>query len=82
MISKVTTIPILIRSSPIAIWGEGKYHMRLIFNHPVEFVPVMMKTLLKLSLNKALSLNMAKVENDLDISQQEMRILKDRKMNY
>ena len=43
--SKVTTIPILISSNPISIWGEGnKYsHISLDFNHPIESFPVKMK---------------------------------------
>ena len=46
---------------------KAKYHISLIFNHPIESYPVMMKDWVILTLNKTAFLKMAKVENDLDI---------------
>ena len=44
-----------------------KVIIKLIFDHPIESATLSMKDLVILTLNKAACLNMAKVENDLDI---------------
>ena len=68
MISKVTTIPILISSNPIVIWGEGKTILSLICIYPIESFPVTMKDWVILILNKASPQKKAKIENELDIN--------------
>ena len=67
MISKVTTIPILISNNPIAIWGEGNTIQNLYFYYPIKSISVSMKDWGILILNKVVFLKIAKVENDLYI---------------
>ena len=62
MISKVTTIPILISNNPIEILGEGN-SIKNIVNYPIESISVSIKDWGIITLDKSGCLKMLKVES-------------------
>ena len=67
LISKVTTIPILISNNKIAIRGKCKTIKRCILSFLIEGNPALMKDWIILILDKATHFKMALVENDINI---------------